>query len=426
MITRASELGVHPTAQDVDKWFLNHQGLHNSISMERISLGKSVQHRTLFANRFTNTPDRLTEFSDEKFLTNHRLETKISSEPTEDEQVVILMQSLIHGNEVLGLLTLMQIAERVLAEVDTLLSNKQNLRSSSLKSKPSFSIIFFPIVNPDAYHVNLQVNAGCRRTNLRPCSKEQEQIIQLNLSDKSVFAMCYTNAVDLNRNFPADWDGQYSAFSEEHFCSFNHRGAAPFSEPETQAVKKLVLEYNVTHFIRLHSRAVPRMQPLLIHPFASFRPMADMLPQTEAKHRQWVKLMRLRGYKVGTALEAIEYAAGGTTLDWTFSQKIMAFVHEAAVPNVCTDRWCGEYKNLHTGNSNIILKQTIKDSEIGSIFVKLAPEDQIMQSNQTSFLHFWLPQNLCILSTFGMFCIFARRSNPIKKLKKFICWGQKK
>ena len=40
MITRASELGVHPTAEDVDKWFLNHQGLHNSISMERISLGK--------------------------------------------------------------------------------------------------------------------------------------------------------------------------------------------------------------------------------------------------------------------------------------------------------------------------------------------------------------------------------------------------
>jgi len=81
-------------------------------------------------------------------------------------------------------------------------------------------------------------------------------------------------------------------------------------------------------------------------------------------------------------------------LDWTFSQKDMAFVHEAAVPTVCTDRWCGEYKNLHTGNSNIILKQTSKDSEIGSIFVKLALQDQIMQSNQTSFLHFWLLQNL--------------------------------
>jgi hypothetical protein len=58
----------------------------------------------------------------------------------------------------------------------------------------------------------------------------------------------WIGGVDLNRNYPVDWENAVSDPSSPVY-----RGPAPFSEPETQAIRDLVLEHNFTHAISFHS-----------------------------------------------------------------------------------------------------------------------------------------------------------------------------
>jgi hypothetical protein len=58
----------------------------------------------------------------------------------------------------------------------------------------------------------------------------------------------WIGGVDLNRNYPIGWENAVSDPS-----SSVYRGPAPFSEPETQAIRDLVLEHNFTHAISFHS-----------------------------------------------------------------------------------------------------------------------------------------------------------------------------
>lgn len=58
----------------------------------------------------------------------------------------------------------------------------------------------------------------------------------------------WIGGVDLNRNYPVGWENAASDPS-----SSVYRGPAPFSEPETQAIRDLVLEHNFTYAISFHS-----------------------------------------------------------------------------------------------------------------------------------------------------------------------------
>ncbi len=58
----------------------------------------------------------------------------------------------------------------------------------------------------------------------------------------------WTGGVDLNRNYPVAWQNAVSDPSSPVY-----RGPAPFSEPETQAIRDLVLEHHFTYAISFHS-----------------------------------------------------------------------------------------------------------------------------------------------------------------------------
>ncbi len=58
----------------------------------------------------------------------------------------------------------------------------------------------------------------------------------------------WIGGVDLNRNYPIGWENAVSDPS-----SSVYRGPAPFSEPETQAIRDLVFQHNFTHAISFHS-----------------------------------------------------------------------------------------------------------------------------------------------------------------------------
>jgi hypothetical protein len=58
----------------------------------------------------------------------------------------------------------------------------------------------------------------------------------------------WIGGVDLNRNYPVSWE---NAVSDP--ASPVYRGLTPFSEPETQALRDLVLAHNFTHALSFHS-----------------------------------------------------------------------------------------------------------------------------------------------------------------------------
>jgi len=58
----------------------------------------------------------------------------------------------------------------------------------------------------------------------------------------------WVGGVDLNRNYAIAWENGLSAPSSQVY-----RGSAPFSEPETQAIRDFVLEHNFMYAISLHS-----------------------------------------------------------------------------------------------------------------------------------------------------------------------------
>ena len=108
---------------------------------------------------------------------------------------VILFLSLVHGNEVMGLLSLLQTVQRI-------------TQPDALPQVP-MRILFMPIVNIDAYTLNREEDGGgCRRTNLRStCNSIMgEDDDFFNQRTKVSCTILQAGGVDINRNYDSDWD----------------------------------------------------------------------------------------------------------------------------------------------------------------------------------------------------------------------------
>jgi hypothetical protein len=64
----------------------------------------------------------------------------------------------------------------------------------------------------------------------------------------------WVGGVDLNRNYGYQWDAQCQSGSPNPWDE-DYRGPAPFSEPETQAIRDLALSHNFKYAISFHSGA---------------------------------------------------------------------------------------------------------------------------------------------------------------------------
>jgi hypothetical protein len=308
------ELGIAPPPQTVNEFLL-------SLGLSRHVVGNSVQGRELVAYSLNITDN------DE------------SSTICQDELPTILFLSLVHGNEPMGLVALLTAAE--------MLTRPSSQDSSSVRGtsrhrrRLSARIVFFPIVNIDAYTLNLQHGKGCRRTNLRevcPYTKQQDQVSDCpSLTD---------DGVDLNRNYPIDWVNDTSS-NDRSICSYEYGGPSPFSEPETRAVRAIVHNWNVSAAMSFHSRRDSEGPPLLIHPYTSDRHFSEMPQDQQSRYRAWSQVLSTPltssrqlppSYVTGTAEEAIHYTAGGSTIDWMQSRNMTSFAVEVLPP--CESRWC--------------------------------------------------------------------------------------
>lgn len=126
------------------------------------------------------------------------------------------------------------------------------------------------------------------------------------------------HGVDLNRNYPQGWNTCNGSSSNVNSSSY--RGAAPGSEPETQAMMNLVAQIKPVFNISYHSYS-----EIVIYPFGC-RPLKT--PAEEAVESIGAELARAIDYKPGTAWELL-YNADGGDIDWMYVEhQVLPYVIE--------------------------------------------------------------------------------------------------
>ena len=149
----------------------------------------------------------------------------------------MLLTALIHGVEVIGSVTLMDVVARLVAE--------------GLPEGARFVVM--PIVNPDGFARNMDRLS-------RGHSAHQRK---------------NANGVDLNRNFPiVGSDRPWHPFSGSSYRMMPHyRGPRPLSEPESRAVHDVAVEIRPRLALGFHS-----FGNMLLYPWAHCRQANPRLP----------------------------------------------------------------------------------------------------------------------------------------------------
>lgn len=131
-----------------------------------------------------------------------------------------------------------------------------------------------------------------------------------------------THGVDLNRNFGYAWGGKGSS---DKPASQVYRGAEPFSEPESQALRELMLREDFAAHIDFHSYG-----QLLLHPWAYTKKRSKDHKRLESLAKGMVGAIgEQHGKRYRLMSGQSLYPAAGTLMDWAYGERgAMSFVIE--------------------------------------------------------------------------------------------------
>lgn len=158
---------------------------------------------------------------------------------------------------------------------------------------------FVPVVNPDGYAYNQQTNpngGGFWRKNRRNNSG------------------CY--GVDLNRNYSF---GYNTGGSSSDPCSDIYHGAGAFSEPETQAVRELLMQIDPKIAFSSHSVRGAYLNP---YGYTATSPAFDVYSEFSSD------FAAQNQYIYGRTSEILGYTSSGTTRDYLHSIGIYGWTPE--------------------------------------------------------------------------------------------------
>ncbi|TXB68384.1 M14 family zinc carboxypeptidase [Phaeodactylibacter luteus] len=154
-------------------------------------------------------------------------------------------------------------------------------------------LYFIPCINPDGYLFNEQTNpngGGLWRKNRRIIDG-------------------FPSGVDLNRNYGFEWGFDNNGSSPSPNSQV-YRGPAPFSEPETQAVKAFCERHDFKIILNYHS-----FGNLLIHPWG----YNDTPTLEDELFKGMGSIMnRQNSFLLGTGTETVGYVVNGGSDDWMY------------------------------------------------------------------------------------------------------------
>ncbi len=199
-------MGNYKTLDEIYAYLDNIIAAYPTIVSPKVSIGKTIQGRDIWA-------------------------VKISDNPTVDEdEPEVLYASCIHAREV--------ITPEILLRVMDHLTQYYGIDPAITSLVDNRELWFVVMVNPDGYYRNQVTNPdglGIWRKNRR-------------LISPGVYG------VDLNRNYGYEW-GYDNNGSSPNPNDETYRGAGPFSEPETQAMRDFALSRHFKVSLYYHSFA---------------------------------------------------------------------------------------------------------------------------------------------------------------------------
>jgi carboxypeptidase A5 len=228
----------------------------------RVSAGPSLQGRDIFGIRITGPGG-----------------------PPAGAKPQVLLNSLQHAREWITGATSMWIANQLLASYAT--------DSRVRRLADQYEWIIIPVVNPDGYVYTWSTNRLWRK----------------NRRDNGNG----TTGVDTNRNWGYQWGGEgASALGSDE----TYRGAGPFSEPETQAMRDFILANpRIVIAVDIHSYS-----QLILSPWsytAAPCPDASIFDILNAGFEAAVESVHGMNYTAGPTYTTI-YPASGAAGDWTY------------------------------------------------------------------------------------------------------------
>ena len=226
---------------------------------------------------------------------------ELGDNPGVDEgEPEVLFTAVHHAREPGGLVTVLytlwDLLRRGDAEAQYLLANRR--------------LFVVPILNPDGYVYNQTTDpagGGLWRKNRRANA------------DGSV-------GVDLNRNYGFQW-GRNDTGSSPNGAGQTYRGPAPFSEPETAALRAFVDGRRIRLALNYHSYS-----DVLIYPWGY---EADLYTPDSAAFVEVARAMTAdNGYGYGTANQVIGYTVNGSSDDWMYGDTAARAAILAYTPEV--------------------------------------------------------------------------------------------
>ena len=120
----------------------------------------------------------------------------------------------------------------------------------------------------------------------------------------------WMGGVDINRNYGYEWDASVQSGSQNQSAE-DYRGPAPFSEPETRAIRDLALKHNFEFAISFHSGDV-----CIVYPWGyteSASPDEEAFREVGEELAQLVSCSLLRGGEL--------YTTSGSWDDWMYGNR---------------------------------------------------------------------------------------------------------
>ncbi len=236
--------------------------LYPNLITQKASIGSTIEGRPIYAVKISDNPNS-----------------------TENEPRVSF-SGVTHAREPMGMMNLIYYMYYLLEnygidpEVTYLVDNRE--------------IFFIPIVNPDGYEYNHSTNpngGGMWRKNRR--------------NNGSSYG------VDLNRNYGpyAYWNAPNGGSSTTP-SSDTYRGTAPFSEPETQAVKNYIAGKSIRCALNYHT-----FGNYLIFPYGALN---HETPDSLTFREYAGDMTRYNHYTTGTDLQTVNYSTRGNSDDYMY------------------------------------------------------------------------------------------------------------
>jgi len=251
--------GLYHTYSEIETELKALSATHTNIAFVT-SIGKSVEQRDLWA-------------------------VKISDHVAQDEdEPVVVLLGCHHAREWISVDVPFLIARYLIENYAS--------DSSIARLVDNAEIWVVPMVNPDGHQYSVMTDRLWRKN-------------RRNNGDG-------TYGVDLNRNYSYQWGGPGS--SGDTFSDI-YRGPAPFSEPESQAVRDFLQQQQPRALISYHN-----FSQLILYPWgytftaAPDKPLLDSLAVAMA-HR--IRSVHGENYKPGQA--STLYLASGDTVDWLYA-----------------------------------------------------------------------------------------------------------